>query len=138
MTASFFVSAIQISCSARFAFVCRLFGSLFRTLAVLCTQQRCSRVVGHTSPSAFQKPSAPSATASSGAAAKPRRLRSSSRSRHDCAHYDLAPTILGYAASREEAMADFKARWSITTGGVCLNDEEKHQIGGSYGFRVIS
>src|SRR5450759_3979358 len=85
MTASFFVSAIQISCSARFAFVCRLFGSLFRTLAVLCTQQRCSRVVAHTSPSAFQKPSAPSATASSGAAAKPRRLRSSSRSRHDCA-----------------------------------------------------
>src|SRR5690348_7843381 len=28
-------------------------------LAVLCTQQRCSRVVGHTSPSAFQNPSAP-------------------------------------------------------------------------------
>jgi hypothetical protein len=26
-------------------------------LAVLCTQQRCSRVVGHTSPSAFQNPS---------------------------------------------------------------------------------
>src|SRR5438477_2425401 len=85
MTASFLVSAIQMSCSARLAFECRLFGSLFRTFAVLCTQQRCSRVVGHTSPSAFQNPSAPSATASSGAADKPRRLRSSSKSRHDCA-----------------------------------------------------
>ena len=29
-TASFLVSAIQISCSARLALVCRLFGSLFR------------------------------------------------------------------------------------------------------------
>ena len=38
---------------------CRLFGSLLRTFAVLCTQHRCSRVVGHISPSAFQKPSAP-------------------------------------------------------------------------------
>ena len=84
-TASFLVSAIQISCSARLAFACWLFGSLFRTLAVLCTQQRCSRVFGHTSPSAFQKPSAPSATASSGAIASPRRFRSSSRSRQDCA-----------------------------------------------------
>src|SRR5260370_39428841 len=43
--------------------VCRLFGILFRMLAVLCTQQRCSRVVGHTSPSAFQNPSAPPAFA---------------------------------------------------------------------------
>ena len=33
------------------------------TLALLCTQQRCSRVVGHTSPSAFQNPSAPLQTA---------------------------------------------------------------------------
>ena len=78
-SASVFVSAIQISCKARLALACWLFGSLFRTLAVLCTQQRCSRVLGHTSPSAFQKPSAPSATASSGAIASPRRFRSSSR-----------------------------------------------------------
>ncbi len=35
MTASFFVSAIQISCSARSGLVCRFFGSLFRTFAVL-------------------------------------------------------------------------------------------------------
>src|ERR1700724_3470885 len=82
-TASFLVSAIQISCSARLALVCRLFGSLFRMLAVLCTQQRCSRVVGHTSPSAFQNPSAPSATAICGAVVRPRRFKSSSRSRHD-------------------------------------------------------
>ena len=66
-SASLLVSAIQISCSDRLAFGCWLFGSLLRTFAVLCTQQRCSRVVGHNSPSAFQKPSAPSATASSGA-----------------------------------------------------------------------
>ena len=46
---------------------CKLFGSLLSTFAVLCTQQRCSRVFGQTSSSAFQKPSAPSATASSGA-----------------------------------------------------------------------
>src|SRR6185503_2583586 len=57
-SASLLVSAIQISCNARLAFGCWPFGSLLRTLAVLCTQQRCSRVVGHSSPSAFQKPSA--------------------------------------------------------------------------------
>ena len=73
------------------ALECRLFGILFRMLAVLCTQQRCSRVVGHTSPSAFQNPSAPPAFARAGLATaicgpvvKPRRLTSSSRSRHDC------------------------------------------------------
>ena len=62
--ASVLVSAIQMSCNARLAFACRLFGSLLRTFAVLCTQQRCARVFGHTSSIAFQKPSAPSATAS--------------------------------------------------------------------------
>src|ERR1700694_622430 len=80
-SASLLVSAIQISCNARLAFGCWLFGSLLRTLAVLCTQQRCSRVVGHISPSAFQKPSAPSATASSGATTRPRFCKSSSSSR---------------------------------------------------------
>src|SRR5216110_891409 len=45
-SASLLVSAIQISCSDRLAFGCWLFGSLLRMLAVLCTQQRCSRVVG--------------------------------------------------------------------------------------------
>ena len=84
-SASVFISAIQISCRARLAFVCWLFGSLFKTFAVLCTQQRCSRVLGHTSPSAFQKPSAPSATASSGAMASPRRFRSSSKVRQSWA-----------------------------------------------------
>src|SRR5437764_3571374 len=74
-SATLLVSAIQISCNDRLAFGCWLFGSLLRTLAVLCTQQRCSRVVGHSSPSAFQKPSAPSATASSGATARPRFLQ---------------------------------------------------------------
>jgi hypothetical protein len=36
-SASSLVSAIQISCSARLAFECWLFGSLLRILAVLCT-----------------------------------------------------------------------------------------------------
>src|SRR6266704_1053468 len=45
-SASFLVSAIQISCSARLAFDCWLYGNLFRTLAVLCTQQRWPRVPG--------------------------------------------------------------------------------------------
>src|SRR5436190_5234878 len=76
---------IQISCSARLAFDCWLFGSLFSTLAVLCTQQRWPRVCGHTSSTACQKPSAPSATASSGPIASPRRFRSSSISLQDCA-----------------------------------------------------
>src|SRR5690606_517776 len=51
------------------------FGSLSSTLARRCTQQRCSRVSGHTSRTAAQNPSAPSPTASTGAL-MPRRLRS--------------------------------------------------------------
>src|SRR5262245_16754698 len=43
-----------MSCNARLALACRLFGSLFKTFAVLCTQQRCARVFGHTSSIAFQ------------------------------------------------------------------------------------
>src|SRR4030081_2027866 len=84
-SASFLVSAIQISWSARLAFDCWLLGSLFKTLAVLCTQQRWPRVLGHTSPTPCQKPTAPSATASSGPIASPRRLRSRRSSFHDCA-----------------------------------------------------
>src|SRR5215469_13796036 len=91
-SASLLVSAIQISCNDRLAFGCCRFGSLLRTLAVLCTQQRCSRVVGHSSASAFQKPSAPSATASSGATAKPRFCKSSSSSRQSCA-LSRAPSV---------------------------------------------
>src|SRR3981189_3495293 len=65
-SASFLVSAIQISWSARLAFDCWLLGSLFKTLAVLCTQQRWPRVLGHTSSTASQKPTAPSAAAPAG------------------------------------------------------------------------
>src|SRR5258708_23538853 len=82
---SFLVSAIQISCSARLAFDCWLFGSLLRTLAVLCTQQRWPRVLGHTSSIACQKPSPPSAIASSGPIASPRRFKSRRSSFQDCA-----------------------------------------------------
>src|SRR5437763_974854 len=65
-SAAALISAIQISCNARFAFGCWLFGNLASTFAVLCTQQRCSRVFGQTSPAAFQNPSAPSAMTSRG------------------------------------------------------------------------
>src|ERR1700730_15949290 len=60
-----------------------LFGSLLSTFAVLCPQQRCSRTLLQTSPTAFQKPSAPSAMTSLGAKSRPRRFRSSSSSFHD-------------------------------------------------------
>src|SRR3979411_645113 len=58
-SASFLVSAIQISWSARLAFDCWLLGSLFKTLAVLCTQQRWPRVLGHTAPPARPRPPPP-------------------------------------------------------------------------------
>jgi Tn3 transposase DDE domain/Domain of unknown function (DUF4158) len=52
------------------------------TLAILWTQQRCSRASGKTSRKAPQKPSAPSPMASTGARI-PRRFRSRSSSDHD-------------------------------------------------------
>src|SRR5260370_285546 len=91
-SAAALVSAIQISCNARLAFGCWLFGNLAITFAVLCTQQRCSRVFGQTSPAAFQNPSAPSAMASRGGTSSPRRFRSSSRSRQSCA-LSRAPSV---------------------------------------------
>src|SRR6266404_3354623 len=66
-SAAALISAIQISCNARLAFGCWLFGNLAITFAVLCTQQRCSRVFGQTSPAAFQNPSAPVLCALAGA-----------------------------------------------------------------------
>src|ERR1022692_719945 len=73
-SAATFVSAIHISCNARLALGCWLFGNLASTFAVLCTQQRCSRVFGQTSPAAFQNPSAPSAMTSRGGTSSPRRF----------------------------------------------------------------
>src|SRR6185369_9150514 len=61
---------------------CADLGSAARTLACLCHQQRCSRVLGNTSRTAFQNPSAPSPTSSTGAV-MPRRRQSRSRSAHD-------------------------------------------------------
>src|SRR5512144_2444916 len=58
--------------------------TLFSTLAVLCTQQRWCRVPGKTSSIAFQKPSAPSPTARSGAISSRRRLTSTRSSRQLC------------------------------------------------------
>ena len=61
------------------------FGNLLSTFEILCNQHRWWRVPGKTSSSAFQKPSAPSPTAISGATASPRALRSTSSSRQLCA-----------------------------------------------------
>jgi hypothetical protein len=61
---------------------CADFGSAARTSARLRNQHRCSRISGNTSYTAFQKPSAPSPMASTGAVI-PRRRQSRSRSTHD-------------------------------------------------------
>src|SRR5271169_5108214 len=59
--------------------------TLFKTLAVLWTQHRWCLVLGKTSSMAFQKPSAPSPTARSGAISSPRCLMSMRSSRQLCA-----------------------------------------------------
>src|SRR5256886_10104173 len=64
---------------------CTESGTLSRTFTVLCTQQRWCRVPGKTSSSAFQKPSAPSPTAISGAICNPRCFTSIRSSRQLCA-----------------------------------------------------
>ena len=76
--------AIPISRKSCFIAGGTVLATLFSTLAVLCTQQRCCRVVGKTASRAFQKPSAPSATASSGAMVRPRAWMSTSSSRQLC------------------------------------------------------
>src|SRR5438309_9221218 len=103
-SAATLISAIQISCNARLAFGCWLFGNLAITFAVLCTQQRCSRVFGQTSPAAFQNPSAPSAMASRGGTSSPRRFSSSSRSRQSCA-LSRAPSVKPTSSLRPSGVA---------------------------------
>jgi hypothetical protein len=76
---------IQISLRSALALGCIDFGSLLSTFIVLCTQQRCCRVVPNSSSGAFQNPSAPSPMANSGGTVRPRALRSASSSRQDCA-----------------------------------------------------
>src|ERR1700680_4613782 len=102
-SAAALVSAIQISCNARLAFGCWLFGNLAITFAVLCTQQRCSRVFGQTSPAAFQNPSAPSAMTSRGGTSSPRRFRSSSRSR-------LVRALAGAIGEADQFLAALRRR----------------------------
>src|SRR3954471_7949549 len=108
-----------MSCSARLAFACRLFGSLFRTLTVLCTQQRWPRVLGHTSSRACQKPSAPSATASSGPMDSPRRLRSSSNSLQDCT-LSRTPSIRPTSSFLPSGVAPMMTRrhWASAEAGL--------------------
>jgi hypothetical protein len=61
-----------------------LLGILLSTLAVLCTQQRCSRVWGYTLRRAAQKPIAPFTVANWGAKVRPRCFRSMRSSRQLC------------------------------------------------------
>jgi len=75
-------SAWWISARAFFAFGWADFGNAARTFPILWNQHRCSVVAGNTSRTAFQNPSAPSPTASTGARI-PRRLQSRSRSAQD-------------------------------------------------------
>src|SRR4030081_1259371 len=56
-------------------------GQLVQDIGGLVHPTALARVLGHTSSIACQKPTAPSATASSGPIASPRRLRSRSRAR---------------------------------------------------------
>src|SRR5687768_5009875 len=68
-----------------------------RQFAVLCTQQRCSRVEGKTSRSAPQKPNAPSPTASTGAATpRSRRLVGTYQLRTEVSRrlLDVLPPVL--------------------------------------------
>ena len=72
----------------RYALVIRVMQravAAYDRVRVLCTQQRCSWVVGNTSASAFQKPSAPSPIASFGAIVRLRRFAPKSSSLQDWA-----------------------------------------------------
>src|SRR5665213_1911300 len=75
-------------------FACTDSATLFNTFAVLCTQHRWCRVPGKTSSMAFQKPSAPSPTAISGAIFNPRRFTSIS---------NLTPALGALASANLEA-----------------------------------
>src|SRR5881397_3685008 len=92
-----------------FGFRLLAFRQLASTFAVLCTQQRCSRVFGQTSPAAFQNPSAPSAITSCGGTLSPRRLRSSSRSRQSCA-FSRAPSVKPTSSLRPSGVAPISTR----------------------------
>ena len=121
-SAAALVSAIQISCSARLAFGCWLFGNLASTFAVLCTQQRCSRVFGQTSP-------APSRT-------RARRRRSSARGAHvEPAALEIeqqiAPIVRTFAGAVGEAdqfLAAFRCRADDHENALLLVFETRLQM----------
>ena len=76
-----FVRAHPDLLQARLAFGCSLLGSLFSTFAVLCTQQACWRVFGHTSLERLPEPKRAVGDCEFRRGESPRRLRSSSESR---------------------------------------------------------
>ena len=81
------------------AFGCSDFGNLSSTFNVLCTQHRCSRVVGYASTIAFQNPDAPSPTATAGAIAKPARFQ---------VHQQFLPTLLALPVAVGEPINSFR------------------------------
>src|SRR3984885_3005965 len=91
------------------------------TLAVLCTQQRWPRVCSHTSSTACQKPSAPSATANSGLIASPRRFRSDSNSLQYCA-LSRTPSIKPTSSFIPSGVADQETLCSLLEPGLHMDD----------------
>ena len=108
--AAAFVSAIQISCNARLALGCWLFGNFASTFAVLCTQQRCSRVLGQTSPAESRRRSKRAALKAKRARGPVARLRGCRRIRspHSRPSSKLVPIA--------KSMAWFAGGASITNG----------------------
>ena len=121
LSASAFVSAIEISCSAVLALAWMLLGILLSTLAVLCTQHRWTRVAGKTFANAAQNPNAPSPIARSGSIANPRAFTSSRSSAQDCSdsRYPSATAINSFLPS---AVAPINTRmhwrrcWDLRVG----------------------
>lgn len=103
------VGAIQMACSISLALGCTRLCILSSTLAVLCTQQRCSRVVGYTCRRAFQKPNAPSPTASFGSMVNPRCLQSSRSCNHDCS-LSRYPSVRAISSFLPSGVAPIRTR----------------------------
>jgi hypothetical protein len=85
----------------------------------------------HTSGSAFQKPSAPSATASSGPIARPRRLRSSRSSFHDCALIRERGVTIGTVFQNQKPGAYASKLWAVaglTCVGIGTNVDDQVKI----------
>ena len=104
------------------AFGCWLLGSLLRTLPLLCTQHRCSRAFGQTSPAAFQKPSPPSAIDQLGRNVEPPPLQ---------IEQQLAPVVCALAGTvgePDQLLAAFRRRTDQNENALFLVFETSFQV----------